>query len=246
MPNFKDRNIIIGAAAVYLSAADSTSAGWNAVALPASVSGTPFTGSLDADANNWRSTGYTSDGVEFAYTPDYGEVEVDQLLDAAKLFKQKMTATVKTTFAEATLENLMVVWAQGGSSRRRYGAAPVNIEDVTGVARDVTKDFEGVTVPKQEEVLGIEAGALGIEPVERQIVFVGNSPRTYNPATPAEDNKKRERIYHVRRALSVEATTHSLKRNEATLFPVTFRLLPSTVSGAEYGTIRDRVITAIA
>lgn len=246
MPNFKDRNIIIGAAAVYLSTTDSLGAGWSSVSLPASVSGTPFTGSLDADSANWRSTGYTSDGVEFAYTPDYGEVEVDQLLDAAKLFKQKMTATVKTTFAEATLENLMVVWAQGASSRRRYGAAPINETDLTGVVRDVTKDFEGVSVPKQEEVLGIEAGALGIEPVERQIVFVGNSPRTYNPSTPAEDNKKRERIYHVRRALSVEATTHSLKRNEATLFPVTFRLLPSTVSGAEYGTIRDRVITAIA
>jgi len=234
---YSSRNIIVGAAAVYLSAADSLSgAAWDSVAKPAAVDGTPYADSLEASAS-WRGTGYTSDGVEFAYTPDYGEVEVDQLLDAAKLFKQKMTATVKTTFAEATLENLLVVWAQGSSSLRWSGASST-ATDITGRTVDATKDFTGTTVPANEQELGVEAGALGVEPVERQIVFVGGSPRT------ATGNKKRERIYHIRRALSVEATTHSLKRNEATLFPVTFRLLPSTVSGAEYGTVRDRVITA--
>jgi len=218
---YESRNIIVGAAAVYLSEDDSTETDWNTVALPARVANTTYTTALDNSAD-WRNTGYTSEGVEFAYTPDYGEVEVDQLLDAAKLFKQKMSATVKTTFAEATLENLLVVWAQGGASLKA----------------DSGSDFDGDTLTAGESVLGVEAGALGIEPVERQIVFVGNSPRT------ADTNKKRERVYHVRRALSVEATTHSLKRNEATLFPVTFRLLPANVSGAEYGTIRDRVIQA--
>jgi len=238
---YSSRNIIVGAAAVFLSNADSLSgSNWDSTSKPAAVDGTPYADTLEAtaaSATGWRGTGYTSDGVEFAYTPDYGEVEVDQLLDAAKLFKQKMTATIKTTFAEATLENLIVVWAQGGSSLRWTGGS-TTATDITGRTVDATKDFAGTTVPANEQELGIEAGALGVEPVERQIVFVGNSPRT------ASGNKKRERIYHVRRALSVEATTHSLKRNEATLFPVTFRLLPSTVSGAEYGTIRDRVITA--
>lgn len=235
---YSARNIIVGAAAVFLSKADSLAgSAWDTVALPARVDGTPFADSLDAGGSDFRSTGYTSEGVEFAYTPDYGEVEVDQLLDAAKLFKQKMTATVKTSFTEATLENLLVVWAQGSSSLRWSGAS-ATATDVTGRTVDATKDFAGVTVPANEQVLGMEAGALGVEPVERQVVFVGNSPRT------ATGNKKRERIYHVRRALSVEATTHSLKRNEATMFPVTFRLLPTTVSGAEYGVIHDRVITA--
>lgn len=236
---FSSRNIIIGAASVYISRADSLSGSdWDGVALPATVSGTPYADTLEGanTATGWRGTGYTSDGIEFSYTPDYGEVEVDQLLDAAKLFKQKMTAMVKTTLTEATLENLVVVWAQGSSSLRWSGASASAV-DVTGRTVDATKDFNGVTVAADEQVLGVEAGALGIEPVERQMVFVGNSPRT------AVGNKKRERIYHIRRALSVEATSHSLKRNEATLFPVSFRLLPSTVSGAEYGTIRDRVIT---
>lgn len=228
------RNVIVGAAPFYVSAASSLSAGWNAVALPAAVSGTPFADTLDNSAA-WRNVGFTSDGVEYTNTPDYGEVEVDQLLDTAKMFKMKMSASVKTTLAEATLENLVLVWAQGGTSLRYAG----NTEtvDVTGRTVDATKDFAGVTVPADELVLGQEAGALGVEPVERQLAFVGGSPRTHTT------NKKRERIYHLRRALSVEASTHSLKRNEATLFPVTFRLLPAEVSGAEYGTIRDRVIT---
>jgi hypothetical protein len=233
---YTPRNILVGAAAVYLSTEDSLSAGWNSVALPATSAGVPFADTLEGSAA-WRSTGLTSNGVEVDYTPNYGEVEVDQFLDSAKLFKQKMTASVKTTFTEATLENLMVVWAQGGSSLRNTAGSTTAV-DSSGRTVDATKDFEGTAVPVDENVLGIEAGALGVEPVERQICFVGSSPRT------ATGNKKRERIYHVRRALSVEATTHGLKRNEATQFPVTFRLLPASTSGAEYGTIRDRLIAA--
>jgi len=231
----QDRNILVGAAAVFLSTDDSTEAGWDTVALPATSSGVPYADTLRNDAD-WVYTGYTSNGVEYTYTPSYGEVEVDQLLDAAKLFKQKMTASVKTEFAEATLENLLVVWAQGGSSLRSPQGSPTAV-DLTGRTVDQTKDFNGVTVPADEQVLGMEAGALGIDPVERQLVFVGNAPRT------AVGNKKRERIYHLRRVISVEASTHGLKRNDSTRFPVNFRLLPAEISGAEYGTIRDRVIT---
>lgn len=241
------RNVIVGAAATFISVADSLSEDWDDVTLPPRVAGTPYTRTLEANdaasapTRKWRGTGYTSGGIEVSYNPDFGEVDVDQLLDAAKMFKQKMTATVKTTFAEATLENLAVVWAQSGASLRNSTASTTAV-DVAGNIVDATKDFEGVAVPVDEEVLGIEAGALGIEPVERQMVFIGPSPRVAPGGVNA--NKKRERIYHVRRVLSVEASTHSQKKNEATLFPVSFRLLPSEVSGAEYGTIRDRLIPA--
>lgn len=229
------RNIIIGAAAVFTSVVSSLEAGWDSVALPARVDGTPFARTLQNGAA-YRNVGLTSDGVEVTYSPDYGEVEVDQLLDAAKMFKQKMTMTVKTSLTEATLENMVLVWAQSAASHRRadaVGTAP----DQTGEEQTLNEDFNGDVLPAGEEELGFEAGALGIEPVERQLVFVGNSPRTFT------DNKKRERIYQLRRSLSVEASTHSLKRNEATGLPVSFRVLPTDVSGAEYGTIRDRVIT---
>lgn len=231
---YRNQNIIVGAAAVFTSDLSSLEAGWTGVALPAAVPGTPFAATLQASAD-WRNVGYTTDGVEVTYSPDYGEVEVDQLLDTAKMFKQKMTVTVKTSLAEATLENLELVWAQSPASRRYPGAA-ADAPDASGIERDASKEFDNTTsVPADEIVLGLEAGALGVEPVERQLAFVGGSPRTLG-------NVKRERVYHLRRSLSVEASTHSLKRNEATMLPVSFRVLPSEVSGAEYGTVRDRVI----
>src|SRR5690606_4381974 len=141
-----------------------------------------------------------SEGIEVSYEPEYGEVEVDQLLDSAKIFKQSMTVTVNTTLAEATLENLMVAWGQ------QSGTYVNNADGLT------TEGAGGITLEENEEALGITSGELGDEPVERAMAFVGPSPRG--------GGKKRERIYHVRRALQVEATSHALRRNEATLFPV--------------------------
>lgn len=217
------KNIIVGAAAIYASvkdSSDSTFYGANgnvAVALPTLTANTSALTALDADTTNWRHLGFTTDGIEFSYEPDYGEVEVDQLLDAAKLFKQGMTATVNTTLAEATLQNLIVAWGQKASS---LGAAPA--PDATG-----------------GEEVGIAAGALLDEPIERSLVFVGPAPRS------ASTNKKRERLYHVRRALNVEASAHSLSKTDATTIPVSLRLLPDPYySGKEYGIIRDRQIEA--
>jgi hypothetical protein len=232
---YRNQNIIVGAAAVFTSAVSSLEGTWNSVDIPARVDGTPFARTLQNGAT-FRNVGYTSDGVEVTYSPDYGEVEVDQLLDAAKMFKQKMTVTVKTTLTEATLENLVLVWAQSPASLRTAGASGT-APDATGEEQDLGDAFDGAPVPVGEQHLGLEAGALGVEPVERQLIFVGGSPRAVT------GNKKRERIYHLRRSLSVEASTHSLKRNEATVFPVSFRVLPSEVSGAEYGAVIDRIIT---
>lgn len=204
---YQVKNIIIGAAAVYLSAEDSTE--WTSAPSLPTVSGTDsMTPALDASAD-WKHSGFTSEGVEVSYEPDYGEVEVDQLLDSAKLFKQSMKVMVNTTFSEATLENLLIVWGQQNSS----------------FSSDATS-----------ETLAISAGSLGDEPTERSVAFVGPAPR-------ADAGTKRERVYHVRRALSIESSSHSLKRNEATVFPVSFRLLPDpSFSGQEYGVVKDRNI----
>lgn len=70
--------------------------------------------------------------------------------------------------------------------------------------------------------------------VEHSIAVVGNAP--VGSATG-----KRERVYYGRRAINVEAGSHTLARTEATTVPVTFRLLPDPASaGSEYGTILDR------
>jgi hypothetical protein len=213
------KNIIIGAAAVYLSELDSTQSTWFNVdgslgpSLPTGSAGVSLIGALNGSAD-FEEVGFTSEGVEVSYEPDYGDVEVDQLLDSAKLFKQSMRVMVNTTFAEATLENLMIVWGQQTASYTA-GAAETGTADTT---------------------LKIESGALGDEPVERSVVFVGPAPRS-------AAGIKRERVYHVRRALSVESTAHALRRNEPTALPVSFRALPDpSQSGAEYGIVRDRNI----
>lgn len=222
---YQVRNIIIGAAALYISSNDSTGAGWTASTDSAAtaskeavkagqmgpslskVASGSLTTALDADAD-FRHAGFTTEGLEISYEPDFGDVEVDQLLDSAKLFKQSMKVTVNTTLAEASLENLLIAWGQGTTTLASSGT---------------------------ETTLGISAGSLGDEPVERALVAVGPGPRAVS------DGAKRERIYHARRVLSVEASAHSVKRNEATVFPVAFRLLPDpNFAGQEYGVIRDR------
>jgi hypothetical protein len=87
-------------------------------------------------------------------------------------------------------------------------------------------------------VLGLEAGALGSAPTERQLIAVGQAPTTTSATS--------ERVYYARRVLSVQQSQFSLARNAASTFPVTFRLLPSgdsAYAGQEYGKIIDRTWT---
>lgn len=208
---YSTKNIIVGAAAVYVSKKDSTDPAFTSatpvgVPLPAFTASVTAVNALEADTTNWRGMGYTSEGIEVSYEPDFGEVMVDQLLDAAKLFKQGMRVSVNTTLSEATLENLLVAWGQQ------------------------TNTLNSTT-------LTISSGALGDEPTERSLAFVGPAPRTVAGA-------KQERVYYVRRALQVETSAFSLSRSDATVFPVSFRLLPeASSSGSSYGTITERSIT---
>lgn len=198
------KNILVGAASVFLG-------GSGADAAPAVVSGTSYRDTLEADAA-WTNVGYTQDGLEVATDPSYGEVEVDQLLDAAKIFKDGMGLTVSTTFAEATLENLLIAWGQPADSR-------------TDIAADTT------TGQAAYSELEIQGGSLGEAPLERGLIAVGNAPE--NTA-----NQYGERTYHVYRVLSVDATTVSLSRADASTIPVSFRALPD--DSGRYGIVRDR------
>ena len=99
------RNIIVGAGNMYISMADNVKPPLTA----APAAGTSYNVALSADAN-WRSVGATTNGVEITYTPTYGEVAVDQLKDAAILFNQGIVINMNTTFAEASLTNLLIAW----------------------------------------------------------------------------------------------------------------------------------------
>ena len=200
-------NIIVGAAAFYV--ADST---LTPGTLASFVSNASFKDTLSTNAD-YTNVGYTSNGLEMQFQPDFGEVSVDQVLDVAKLYKQGMQVNMATAFAEATLENLLIALA-------------FNEDELTG-----TKSTSG------GRILDLSAGDIGECPVERGLVAIG--PGTGDCAN--SDNI--ERVYTAYRALSIETVTVSAKRDEASMFEVSFRLLPEDSSGS-YGKIVDRTHTA--
>jgi hypothetical protein len=72
--------------------------------------------STPAIGGAYRNVGYTNNGLQITYNPSYGSVTVDQLLDAAKLFKETMEVMIATEMAEGTLENVLSVFGQKGST----------------------------------------------------------------------------------------------------------------------------------
>ena len=196
-------NIIVGAAAFFV--ADDTLTPATLEGFDASDS---FKDTLTSQAD-YTNVGYTMNGIELQFQPDFGEVQVDQVLDVARLFKQGMQVNLATAFAEATLENLLLSLAYSDSQLSGNKAAS------TG------------------RTLNLSAGELGEVPVERGLVAVG--PGTGDPQTSSTV----ERVYTAYRALSIENVTVSAKRDEASMFEVSFRLLPEDTSGS-YGKIVDR------
>ncbi len=197
-------NIIVGAAALFV--ADAT-LNTTTNAIPSFVGTESFKSTLSADPD-YTNVGYTSNGIELQFTPDFGEVSVDQVLDVAKLFKQGMQVTLATAFAEATLENLLLATA----------------------GKDA--DLTGTKGSSAGRTLQLSAGNIGECPVERGIVAVG--PGTGDCATDSV-----ERVYVGYRALSIESVTVSAKRDAASMFEVSFRMLPDDAT-ATYGKIVDR------
>jgi hypothetical protein len=199
-------NIIVGAASFFV--ADTT---LDQATLPAFVTDESYRETL-SDESGFTNVGYTMNGLEIQFQPDFGEVQVDQLLDVAKLYKQGMQVNLNTAFAEATLENLLVALAYGDDK------------------------LTGSKSSSNGLVMDLSAGDLGECPVERGIVAVG-------PGTgDCEIGSALERVYAAYRALSIENVTVSAKRDEASMFEVSFRLLPDDSEGS-YGKIVDRTIT---
>lgn len=219
---YQTRNLINGAAALYFSGLSSDDAGWTgSVALPASVPTESMRDTLEK-SDDWFSAGFTTEGIEVEYTPEFTDVEVDQLLDAAQIYKTRQSFSVRTTLAEATLENLQIVWAMPKGALAKYATH--------------TTGFDGEDLAAGDEELGIAGGSLGEYPVERSLAFIGNAPR--------KPGYRTERVYHIRRVLQTEASSHGLRRGESTVFPVSFRCMPDPNHvGHDYGLIKNRVFT---
>jgi len=227
------RNILVGASPLFLSTIDvndadyienaeagvARAAGATTVGVPAFATGVSYATSLNnvnqtAGLFGYRNVGFTNNGLQITYNPTYDSVTVDQLLDTAKLFKSAMEVMIATEMSEGTLENIAAVFGQAASTLSTTG---------TGTGK--------------KDTLGLEAGALGAAPTERQLIAVG--------LAPTADSTSSERVYYARRVLSVQQSQFSLARTTPTTFPVTFRLLPdASYAGSEYGKIIDRVLVA--
>ena len=233
------KNILVGASPLFLSKSDSTQVGYVENMEPAAstsgvayVSGTSYTTTLNSNDDKFRNVGYTNNGLQITYNPTYGSVTVDQLLDTAKLFKESMEVMIATEMAEGTLENTLAVFGQGGTNSSSSAISATNTLTTQSGYSDGNTN--------KTQTLGIAAGALGVAPVERQLIAVGQAPTAITGVVSSE------RIYYARRVLSVQQSQFSLARNTPTTFPVTFRLLPSgdsAYAGQEYGKIIDRILS---
>jgi len=193
----ESKNIIVGASVVWIGEATAVK--------PSVEAGKSYNETLSTAAG-WRNAGYTQEGVEFSNEPEFTGVQVDQLLDDAKQVKTGISNSINTTFAEATFENLLVVWGQSDGT----------LTNASGVS-----------------TLNIVSGELGEAPQERLLIVVGNGLEG--------SNGYNERVYHFKRAISVESSSFAQRRGEATVFPVSFRLLPD--DNGSYGTFTERART---
>lgn len=164
------KNIIVGAANVYLGPSWDTTNGANpAPAAVDSGGGVSFVTTMNA-SGTWTNVGYTQDGVAVSTDPTWEDVQVDQLLDAAKIFKSGMSLTIATTFAEATLENLLIAWGQASSTLNSFASY---------------------------RQLDIDGGSLGSAPLERGLIAVGNAPEKVGTSNYGERTYHAYRVLSV-------------------------------------------------
>lgn len=184
-------NIVVGEALVRVGASNTTMTGNDFDALP--------------------SVGGTQGGVEITWEPDMVDIEVDQYGDAAKVIQSKVKVMLKTTMAEATLNNLAVAWSY----------------DSTTDGADILSNNDGANT--RTFMFGVQ----NVYPYEKAVQIEGNAP-----GSTASTTKTRK--FRTKRAISMESSTISMKRAEATVFAVSFRILPvSSDVNYEYGKIID-------
>jgi hypothetical protein len=153
--------------------------------------------------------GATQEGLEISWEPDMVDIEIDQFGDAAKLIQSRVKVMVKTTLAEATLNNLALAWSYSTDD---------NILANNDASNTQTFLF----------------GSQDVYPYEKALVITGPAPGTVAGSV-------KTRKFYTKRAVSMSATQLTMKRAEASVFAVEFRILPKTEdTGYEYGKIIDQ------
>lgn len=144
-------------------------------------------------ASGYTDVGGTNDGVQLSIKQTYKELEVDQVVDIPGRRITKREMTLKTNMAEPTLENLAI-------SLNSAATAVV----ASGTGANSIKSFE----PPSE--------TSATQPIYRPLVFDG-----FAPGADASGNAPKRRII-VRRALSTDDVSFAYKKDDQTVFSVTF------------------------
>lgn len=225
------RNILVGASPLFLTVEDSTVSGY----IEDMEAGSANAGTAS------RNTKVPAFSASESYTTTLNAVETTPGVNGAAYRNVGYTnnglqITYNPTYDSVTVDQLL------DTAKLFKSAMEVMIatEMSEGTLENVLVVFGQKASTLNTGVLGLEAGALGAAPTERQLIAVGQAPTT-------AANANTERVYYARRVLSVQQSQFSLSRSTPTTFPVTFRLLPSGSSsyvGSEYGKIIDRVLVA--
>ena len=162
--------------------------------------------------DSFTDLGATQNGVEISWEPDMVDIEIDQYGDAARIVQSKVKVMVKTTMAEATLNNLAIAW---------------NYDQNTG-GDSIVNNNDGANTQT------FKFGSQSVFPYEKGLVVQGVAPGSAAGAI-------KTRKFYTKRAISMEASNITMKRAEASVFAVGFRILPKTEDvGYEYGKIVDQ------
>jgi len=220
------KNILVGASPLFLSTIDVNDADYIAnaepgvaiaggagnVSIPAFASGVSYTTTLNGVNQEASKFGYRNVGFT----------------------NNGLQITYNPTYGSVTVDQLL----DTAKLFKESMEVMIATEMTEGTLENILVVFGQKSSTLSDSTLGIEAGALGAAPTERQLIAVGQAPTVLSPNS--------ERVYYARRVLSVQQSQFSLARNNPTTFPVTFRLLPSgdsAYAGQEYGKIIDRTWT---
>ena len=219
------KNILVGASPLFLTVDDSTVTG--------------YVENLEAGVAHSRTSSYYDLVPAFSSSASYTTTLNASQDTAGNAYRNVgytnngLQITYNPTYDSVTVDQLL------DTAKLFKSAMEVMIatEMSEGTLENVLIVFGQKKSTLSSGTLGLEAGALGVAPTERQLIAIGQAPTVTSPTT--------ERVYYARRVLSVQQSQFTLARNTPTTFPVTFRLLPDAAyTGAEYGKIIDRSWTA--
>lgn len=155
----------------------------------------PANGSVNTTpaTSAWTDLGGTTDGVTISINQEYKELEVDQVVDIPGRRLTKRDMTAKTNLAEPTLANLLY-----------------SLNDVNGGSLGASgAGFAGYYEPAFTDS--------ATQPTYRALLLWG-----WAPGTGAAGNVSKRRMVHLRKVLSSDNVEFAYKKEDQTVFTVTW------------------------